>query len=86
MSNSPEIFAPKAQQLRRERVARLTQMLVSAEGQTLDSVVNQFSLSTGVSKRTIEEYWEIISNNNQGPIYEKRGLVKVRKLFRRHLS
>lgn len=80
---SSDIYAPKAQQLRRERVARFTLLLQSSEGQSLESVMNQYSLSSGVSRRTLEEYWEVISNTNRGPIYEKRGIIKVRTLFKK---
>jgi len=82
----PEIYSEKAAMLRRQRLADLTRLLQASEGQELVSVLRRYSKATGKSMKTINEYWEIISDDNKGPIYEKNGIVKVRTMFRRWIK
>ncbi|MGD1055741.1 MAG: hypothetical protein ABR867_06635 [Nitrososphaerales archaeon] len=78
-----EIYSEKAAQLRNERIAYMTQILVSSEGQPVYPVLLRLSKSTGRSMKTINEYWEVISEHNSGPIYEKHGIIRVRRAFKR---
>ena len=77
------IYSELAAKLRSERIAAMTQILVSSEGQPLYPVLLRLSKSTGRSMKTINEYWNVISEDNQGPIYEKYGIIKVRRAFKR---
>ncbi len=78
-----DIYSEKAAQLRSQRLADLTQVLLASEGQPLYPVLLRYSKSKGRSMKTVNEYWEVISEDNLGPIYEKNGIIKVRRAKRR---
>lgn len=61
----------------------MTEVLVASEGQQLQPVLLNLSKSLGRSMRTINEYWEVISVGGLGPIYEKHGIIKVRRSGRK---
>jgi 5-methylcytosine-specific restriction endonuclease McrA len=79
----PDVYAETAQRMRQERVARFSAFLQNMEGQSLEFALRVFSLQTGIALRTLGEYWDVICVGNKGPIYEKHGIIKVRKSFRR---
>ena len=80
------LISEKAAQLRSERLADLTRILLASEGQPLYPVLLRYSKASGRSMKTISEYWEVISEGNQGPIYEKNGVIRVRRSARRWLK
>jgi hypothetical protein len=72
------LYAERAQKARRQRVADFATFLQNMEGQSLDSAMKAYSRQTGISMRTLGEYWEVLNPDNKGPIYEKHGLIRVR--------
>lgn len=84
MNDSTDVYAARAQKARRDRVARFSVFLQNMEGQSVDSVLRAYSLQTGIAIRTLEEYWDVISLENKGPIYERHGIIRIRhsKLWR----
>ena len=75
----PQVWAPRAQRLRQERVSRFTEYLIAHEGQELEVAMKNFSRATGVSMRTVLEYWQVISPSNKGIVYTRSGVIKIRK-------
>lgn len=75
-----------AEKLRREKLLAFTRLLVNSEGQRLEEAMNEFSRATGNTLQKIEEYWKVVSNNNRGPVYERHGLIKVRRMFKKWLE
>ena len=65
--------------MRQERVSKFTEYLIAHEGQELEIAMKNFSRATGVSMRTVLEYWNVISPSNHAMIYTKAGVIKVRK-------
>lgn len=72
------VWAPRAQSWRMERVQKFADYCVKMEGQSLTMVMKVFSRESGVSMRTVQEYWDVLSPDNRGPIYERNGIIKVR--------
>lgn len=75
----PNVWAPRAQSWRMERVQKFADYCVKMEGQSLVVVMKHYSRETGVSLRTVQEYWDVLSPDNRGAIYERNGLIKCRK-------
>lgn len=83
--SSRDIYSEKAARLRTERINDMTLKLVASEGQPLRAFMLTYSKETGRSLKTLGEYWEVISLDNKGPIYEHNGIIKVRKSSKRRL-
>ncbi len=82
----PNVWAPRAQKWRQERVQKFAKYLIQNEGQSLTVVMKEWSLQSGVAMRTVQEYWDVLSPDNRGPVYEKHGIIAVRGAFKRHLK
>lgn len=80
-----DLYAVRGSEHRLKRQAQLTQMLVSSEGQPLRIVLLQYSKQFGKSLRTVSEYFDVISEDNTGPIYEKNGIIHLRKPLKKYL-
>ncbi len=78
-----EIYSEKAAQLRSQRIADLTRILLASEGQPLYPVLLRYSKAASRSMKTVNEYWEVISEDNLGPIYERNSVIKVRRAKRK---
>jgi len=75
----PQVYAPRAQRLRMIRVQAFADYCVKMEGQDLTIVVRRFSREWGVSVEKVQEYWDVIAEDNRGNIYVRDGIVRTRR-------
>jgi hypothetical protein len=75
----PNVWAPRAQRWRQERVQKFADYCVKMEGQDLTLVMKTFSRESGVSMRTVQEYWDVVSPDNRSAIQVKNGIIRVKE-------
>jgi len=61
------------------RVQKFSDYCVKMEGQDLEIVIRHFSRETGVSVRTVEEYWDVLSPGNKGRLFVRDGIIRVKQ-------
>lgn len=73
------VWAPRAQRWRQERVQKFADYCVKMEGQDLTLVMRTYSRESGVSMRTVQEYWDVISPDNRSAITVRNGIINVKR-------
>jgi hypothetical protein len=75
----PNVWAPRAQSWRMERVQKFADYCAKMEGQDLTIVMKHYSRETGVSMRTVQEYWDVLSPDNRSAIFVRNGIIRLRE-------